>query len=255
MRKSLLVSAALASGALLCSLGANAIPIKVGLLGASNNTTWTSCPVGGSCTSPSLVPMAVTPDSTYGTVSLSGWENDDGIWNSAYMIKNPVVPGLGIKCNGPDPECTGDQIGSDPQQIIDLNISKLTGAWTGLVITIDSVEGTNTGYLYGGTCTPGADCGVPTKSWNCTAVNGSCPISLTRADLQGITNIWITPVDFSYQPELDPIVLGGSLYVCTGAGPCTAPTAVPEPEALGMFGLGVVLIGTFLGLRRRRFGD
>lgn len=31
------------------------------------------------------------------------------------------------------------------------------------------------------------------------------------------------------------------------------PTNVPEPGALGMFGLGIGVIGLFLGLRRRRF--
>lgn len=246
MRKSLLVSVALASGALLCSLGANAIPIKVGLLGASGSTTWTSCPVGGSCPSPSFAPTAVTP--THGTVSLSGWENDDGTWAPATMIQNPDVPGLGVECNSPlDPDCTGKQIGSDPAQIIDMDISHLTD-WTGLLITIDSVEGTNTGFLYGATCAPGGDC-EPITLASCTTAKGSCTISLSDRLLDGISDIWITPVEF------DPIVLGGNLYVCTGAGPCVKPTAVPEPEALGMFGLGVLLIGTFLGLRRRRFDN
>lgn len=255
MRKSLLVSAALASGALLCSLGANAIPIKVGLLGASGSTSWTSCPVGGSCTSASaaFAPQAFTrdsSDSTHGTVTLTGWENDDGAWAPAMMIQNPDVPGLGIECNSPhDADCAGRQIGSDPAQVIDMDISQLTD-WTGLLITIDSVNGTNTGYLYGATCTPGGDC-VPVGLLSCTISKGSCTLHLTQRLLGDFTNIWITPVDFS-QPEFDPIVLGGSLYVCTGTERCAVPTAVPEPEALGMFGLGVLLIGTFLGLRRRR---
>lgn len=37
---------------------------------------------------------------------------------------------------------------------------------------------------------------------------------------------------------------------CSNAPP---PTSVPEPGALGIFGLGVLLIGGFLGWRRRRF--
>lgn len=254
MRKSLLVSAALASGALLCSLGANAIPIKVGLLGASGSSSWTSCPVGGSCASASaaFAAQALTrdsADSTHGTVTLTGWENDDGAWAPATMIQNPDVPGLGIECNSPlDADCTDKQIGSDPAQVIDMDISQLTD-WTGLLITIDSVKGTNTGYLYGATCTPGDDC-VPVALLSCTIVQGSCTLNVSQRLLGDYTNIWITPVDF-YQPERDPIVLGGNLYVCTGSGPCAVPTAVPEPEALGMFGLGVLLIGTFLGLRRR----
>lgn len=229
MRKSLLVSAVLASGALLCSLDANAIPIHVGLLAASGSSTWTSPVIGD----------------PHGTVSLSGWENDDGIWTLATMVQNPDVQGLGVECNSPlGSDCTGDQIGSNPAQIIDMDISQITD-WTGLLITIDSVEGTNTGNLYGAMCAPGRDC-EPTSLASCTTSNGSCTISLNHRLLGDISNIWITPVVF------DPVVLGGNLYVCTGAGPCVKPTAVPEPAALGMFGLGLLLIGTFLGLRRRR---
>jgi hypothetical protein len=39
-----------------------------------------------------------------------------------------------------------------------------------------------------------------------------------------------------------------------GGTPCTdttPPTSVPEPADLGMFGIGVLMIGLFLGLRRR----
>ncbi len=250
MRNSVLLSAALASGALLCSLGANAIPIHVGLLAASGSSTWTSPTVGGSTATSLLAPRAFAPSAGHGTVSLSGWENDDGTWNPATMLKNPNVPGLGVECNSPlDPACTGDQIGSDPQQIIDLDISALTG-WTGLLITVDSVEGTNTGNLFGATCAPG-DVGCEPISFlgGCTTVEGSCTLSLTSRALTGITDIWITPIAF------DPIVLDGNLYVCTGTGPCVKPTAVPEPAALGMFGLGLLLIGTFVGLRRRRLHD
>lgn len=250
MRKSLLLSSIAASGALLCSLGASAIPIKVGLLAASGSSTWTSPTVGGTTTTSALAPLARAPSSGHGTVSLSGWENDDGAWNPATMIKNPLVPGLGIECNSPlDPACTGEQIGSDPQQIIDLDISALTG-WTGLLITLDSVDGTNTGNLFGATCAPGDAGCVPTAFLaGCTTVEGSCTLSLTSRALTGITDIWITPVSF------DPIVLDGELFVCTGVGPCVKPTAVPEPAAPGLFALGLLLIGTFLGLRRRRLGE
>ena len=247
MRKSLLVSAVLASGALLFSVGASAIPIKVGLLGASGGTTWTSNPIGGSSTTSSAIHTFATNPS-HGTVSLSGWEDDEGGWAPATMIKNPDVQGLGVECNSPlASDCTGDQIGSNPAQLIDLDISNLTD-WTGLLITIDSVEGTNTGNLFGAACTPD-HCEPISFLGGCVTVKGSCTLSLTSRELIDITDIWITPVD------LDPIVLGGSLYVCTGAGPCLKPTGVPEPKALGMFGLGLLLIGTFLGLRRRRLGE
>lgn len=251
MRSSLLTSLALAGGALLFSVGAKAIPIKVGLLGASGGTTWTSPPVGGGpAPSSAAKPFASSSGSGLGTVSLSGWETDDGIWSPATMIQNPDVQGLGVQCNSPlDAACTGNQIGSNPAQIIDMDISHLTG-WTGLLITIDSVTGTNTGNLYGATCTPGGDCGSPILLGSCTATaKDSCTLTLTSRELADITDIWITPVAF------DPILLDGNLYVCTGTGPCVKPTSVPEPAVLGMFGLGVLLIGLFMGLRRRQFGE
>ena len=38
-------------------------------------------------------------------------------------------------------------------------------------------------------------------------------------------------------------------------GSCPATTNVPEPESLGMFGFGALVIGVFLGLRRRRYAS
>lgn len=57
------------------------------------------------------------------------------------------------------------------------------------------------------------------------------------------------------------LVGGCSGYIVSGTGtlgeqdgPCTDPTPpqnVPEPAGLGMFGLGAMLVGLFIGLRRR----
>lgn len=44
---------------------------------------------------------------------------------------------------------------------------------------------------------------------------------------------------------------GGTGTLGRQAGICGEPTSVPEPGALGMFGLGVLLMGGFLGWRRR----
>lgn len=245
MRNSLLVSTALASGALLFSLGAKALPIHVGLMGAAGSSEWTS-------------PGVVAPDArtsaqserSLGTVMLTGWENDDGTWESAVMIQTPGIEALGIQCNESGPNsCTSGQIGSNPPQVIDLDVSHLDG-WSSLLITLDSPNGTNTGNLFGAMCNPGdSECEatlVPLGS--CTATSGSCTISLSSDLLGDLTNIWIMSADV----EEDPISLNGNLYVCTGSGPCTVPTGVPEPKALGIFGFGVLLIGVFVGLRRRR---
>lgn len=49
-------------------------------------------------------------------------------------------------------------------------------------------------------------------------------------------------------------IVSGQGTGADGGTPCIEPpTNVPEPGALGMFGLGVGVIGLFLGLRRRRF--
>lgn len=50
-------------------------------------------------------------------------------------------------------------------------------------------------------------------------------------------------------------IVAGTGSLGTGSGPCTItppPHSVPEPSDLGIFGLGVLLIGGFLGWRRRQ---
>jgi hypothetical protein len=49
-------------------------------------------------------------------------------------------------------------------------------------------------------------------------------------------------------------IVSGDGSGASGSGPCDGtppPHNVPEPAGLGMFGIGVLLIGLFLGLRRR----
>ena len=46
-------------------------------------------------------------------------------------------------------------------------------------------------------------------------------------------------------------IVSGTGTLGTNDGPCGGTHNVPEPGALGMFGLGVLLIGGFLGWRRR----
>lgn len=47
------------------------------------------------------------------------------------------------------------------------------------------------------------------------------------------------------------IVAGDGLGALGETQPCTTSTNVPEPSALGMFGLGALMIGLLVGLRRR----
>jgi len=48
-------------------------------------------------------------------------------------------------------------------------------------------------------------------------------------------------------------IVSGDGTVAEGSGPCADPSlvTVPEPGKLGMFGLGLLIAGLFLGLRRR----
>ena len=248
MRKSLLASLAMGSGALLglASFGANATPIHVGLQGAAGNQVWTSPVIGD----------------PHGTVSLSGWEYDNGAWTPATMSYKSGVPaetGLGVFCNQTPANnaCSQHEIGSTPWQMIDVNITALTG-WTSLTLSLGSVNsagypgGDETGYLMGASCQVGGTC-TPFVLASCTDFGGSgspatCSFNFTRDYLlrREISDIWVTPSTTDESGSNNGnILLGGSLTLY----------AVPEPAALGIFGLGVLLIGLFAGLRRRNHDD
>lgn len=254
MRKSLLTSLVLGCGTLLglVSFSASATPIhpgiQVNLAPASGSTLWTSPPIGD----------------PHGTVTLSGWEydkisNNNYAWTAATMnYKNlgyAAEQGLGVLCNQTPyhNECSQKEIGSTPWQMIDVNISALHG-WNALSLSLGSVNGNQfpvgdeTGYLLGASCQVGGSC-TPITIASCTDFGGpgkpaTCSFSFTKEYLLGlgITDIWVTPSLTNQSTKSNGnILLGGTLTLF-----------VPEPATLGMFGLGVLLIGLFAGLRRRK---
>lgn len=243
MRKSWLKSLLLIGGASLgwVAFSAQAIPIHVGLQNAAGNTSWTSPVIGD----------------PHGTLTLSGWEFDDGVWTDAVMTykhSTPAETGLGVACNQlpVHNECGQQEIGSTPWQMIDLNIQHLTG-WSSLTINLGSVNGVGypggdeTGYLLGASCTVGGTC-TPTVLASCTDFGGAgdpatCSFNFTFAQLLGITDIWVTPSQTDQSGSNNGNILLGADFVLN---------TVPEPAALGMFGLGLLLLGLFVGLRRRR---
>lgn len=249
MRKPLFTSLALGCGAVLglVSLAAEAIPIHpniVDLSGAAGGATWTSDPIGD----------------PHGTVSLSGWEFDNGAWTPAimsYKSGSAAETGLGVFCNQTPAgnACGEDEIGSTPWQMIDMDISQFTN-WYSLTINLGSINGDNqgdeTGYLVGASCQLGGTCtssmlANPNILGSCTdygqAGNQTCTFNFTESDLSGITDIWITPSLTNQGGRSDGnILLGGDM---------TLYTPVPEPATWGMFGLGALLIGLFAALRRR----
>lgn len=246
MRGSLFTSLTLGCGALLglLSFNANAIPIRPGitvnLAPAAGSTSWTSPTIGD----------------PHGTVSLSGWEYDDGAWTSAtmtYKSGTPAETGLGVACNltPTGNACGQHEIGSTPWQMIDMNIKSLTG-WSSLTINLGSINaagtgGDETGYLLFASCQVGGTC-TPSNFVSCTDFGGvgdpqTCSFNLTYGELLRVTDIWIaasrTDQSGSYNGN---VLLGGTMTVY----------GVPEPAELGMFGLGLALIGLFAELRRRR---
>lgn len=214
MRKSLLTSLALGCGALLglVSFSASAGRIHVGLQTAAAQQS-ADFQAGG------------------GTLGLSGWEYD--FWEPAYM--STVGTGLGV-CNGSQEPCTGDDgIDASPWQTIDMDISQLPG-FSSIEITLGPINGT--AYLLGASCDPGQQGCITTVLAQCT---GCTSFMLTNAQLLGISDIWVTPKAGADTAGTGDIVLGPDFYLYT----------VPEPAALGVFGLGLLLIGAFIGLRRR----
>ena len=245
MHKSLLASLVLGCGTLLgmVSFGASALPIHVGLVDAAGSHSWTSQTIGD----------------PHGTVTLTAWEYDSIGWTAAvtsYKSGAGAETGMGVICNQQPSgnECGQDEIGATPWQMLDLNISQLTD-WESLTLYLGSVNaagmgGDETGYLLGATCTVGSSC-TPIVLDSCTGFgnwlghSAQCMFNLTEADLLGITDIWVASSNTDQSGTDNGNILLGSDFVLN---------VVPEPKALGIFGLGLLLIGAFVGLRRRRTG-
>lgn len=246
MRKSLLKSLLLVSGACLglMTFAANAVPIHVGLKDAAGSHSWDSPEIGD----------------PHGILNLTAWEFDSGVWTKAvmtYKASTPAETGLGVRCiqHPTGNACSEKEIGTSPWQMIDLKIKKLTG-WSSLTVNLASVNsdsgGDETGYLIGATCTVGGRCtsavlANPNVLASCTDFGDqgkqTCSFNLTWKDLLGITDIWVTPSLTDQSGSNDGNILLGADFVLN---------TVPEPEALGMFGLGLLLIGLLVVVRRRR---
>ncbi len=232
----------------LASFAASAVPIHVPLANAAGAQSWTSPVIGD----------------PHGTLTLTGWTYDSGVWQGALMTyKNTSLDetGMGVACTTaqktlPHNSCGQHEIGATPWQMIDMNISQITG-WSSLTISLSSVNGTafgngggsggaETGYLLGATCMVGDGC-TPTVLASCNDFGGVghssiCSFELTYADLLGITDIWVTPSQTNPKGTNNANILLGSDFIVN---------SVPEPAVVGIFGFGVLLLGLLVGLRRR----
>lgn len=257
MRNSLLASVALAGVALLCSVPAMAVPIRVGLRNAAGSHQWTSDAI---------------EDPSY--VTLSAWQYDDGTWIEAIMtdtVDGPGNPGLGV-CGGSvdaNNACTStdetSEIDSIPRQMIEMDIS-LFEHWNGMTITLLSYEQESWDGFYGVSCSlTDSECINPTPvqlQADCSGpdANGINACTFTEGYLTqlGIAAIWISPY-YGCGSEVDSFATfdrsnsGCNFLLGSGLehGLVLDLNHVPEPAVLGMFGLGALLIGLFVGLRRR----
>jgi len=227
MRKHLFVTVALGACLGLLAFGADATPINLSAAGGSQNYTFN---LGAN-----------------GSLNLTSWEYDSGAWAAATMVyksSGPGETGLGVLCN---PGHSGDrcgqhEIGSQPWQMISVGLSSLTG-YNSLTIGLGSVNGgiggaPETGYIFGANCTPASCTPVELGSYTFDGIVDTATFTFTKAQLSAYSDIWVTP--FTGSNFVDGNILLSSLIL-----------NVPEPAALGMFGLGILMIGLLLGLRRR----
>lgn len=236
MRKIVLVTSALIVSLSVLGLSAHATPITVDLQQAAGSSSY-NFNLG-----------------SHGSLTLSGWENDNKAWVPAsmtYKADGPNETGLGVACNPgfKGAKCSQDEINSQPWQIVAVNLSALTG-YNQLSIGVGSVDGAGgnglpeTAFLFGATClfssgAPGTPCVLSLLgSYTYSGSQRTHSFDFTRTDLSGLTSIWVTPF-FTGDPAKQGNVLLSSLSL-----------SVPEPAVLGIFVLGILLVGLFTGLRK-----
>lgn len=219
---------ALAVGLGFVSFGAQATTINVDLSG---------CGGSASCTSDG--------------VTFQGWENDTNIssgWapaNLTYKSDPFGETGLGVACTSGD-KCNQHEIDTTPKQYISAGLGFSFNNLSLSVGSVDSGGGGHpsvyeTAYIYGSTCANFGDCLVADLlgSYTYSSSTNTHTFTFTAADLSGYTFLYVTPLGDGNAPDAN-ILLSSLSY------------SVPEPAVLGMFGLGVLLIGLFAGLRRSR---
>lgn len=246
MRQSQFFSIVAGAGSALLALGAHATPIHAfNLTQASGQTSYTYSWSFGDPISESL--------------TLSGWEWNGGSWSAADMIyKNGGAgeTGLGVVCSQTPAgnSCGQHEIGTTPWQMIAIGLNGLSH-YNALTIgaasvnTDNSANGKETAYLYGASCTPGGGC-TPTLLDSYTYTGGIDTVSwkFSLTNLAPYSDLWLTPNAWDTTPNNNGNVLlwGGP----NGNG--FSVSVVPEPSVLGIFGLGLLMVGLLLGIRRRR---
>lgn len=245
MRGTILVSLALLAGGAFLGFapqGAKATTVKVKLKQCSITAPANWCNDGSSFTS--------------GGITFAGWEANfsSGSLGSAdivYKKESGKETGLGVLCTyGTGDKCSEHEINTSPPQYISMDISgiKFSELWIGIGSNdLGGGGAPETTYIYGGSCDNVLGClgSIEPLGYNTGGAypNNGGTFKFTASDLNGYDFLYFTPLGPGSGDAYDANVLLASVKY----------TTVPEPAALGMFGLGLLLIGGFVGLRRRAF--
>lgn len=194
-----------------------------------------------------------SPTYTNSGVTFQGWEQlgaspIPGAANLTYKNGGANEVGLGVLCTyGTGDKCGEHEINTAPGQYISATIPTHISSLSIGVQSVDSGGGDDeneTAYIYLSQCANVFECllggnfPVPLASYTFDGTNKTWTFNFTAAELSGYGYLYVTPLG-EEAPDAN-ILLSSFSY-----------QLVPEPASLGTFGLGVLLIGAFVGLRRR----
>lgn len=193
-----------------------------------------------------------SPTYTNSGVTFQGWEQTGegfGPANLTYKNGGTNEVGLGVLCTyGTGDKCGEHEINTSPSQYISATIPTHISNLSIGVQSVDNGGGDNeneTAYIYLWGCANFSECATAPApflldSYTFNGTNKTWTFNFSAADLTGYGYLYITPLaPIEGAPDAN-ILLSSFSY-----------QPVPEPAALGTFGLGVLLIGAFAGLRRR----
>lgn len=108
--------------------------------------------------------------------------------------------------------------------------------------------GVNTGPIHAGTFNLGFGWGPGSSTHPLFMAGSSAVYDLTFSSALTGDPFAVNSAGYSSVAHVQQITVGGSGWIVGG----TPSVSVPEPAELGMFGLGLLALGLFAGLRRRK---
>lgn len=232
MKHRIVTRMAVGVGLTILALGAYANSININLSGAGGSPTYTS-----------------------GGVTFTGWENLDGTWLKAdlsYKANGPNETGLGVVCTySSGNKCGQHEINTVPWQVITVNLSGGQTEFSSLSLGVGSVDsggGNNrpeTAFLLDAVCGalngpfPGCNPSL-LAAYTYNGVDRTHLFTFSPGQLESF--IWVTPKVFDGGAPDGNVLLASLSY------------NLPEPSAFGIFGLGLLMVGLLVSIRRRAHG-